>query len=270
MSSSLRKKQKVSHVADDAGLGGLYDFLPAPDPEKDAHAKISATKISRPKLPPEDKTKVIFLDVDGVILPSGSVETIILDGVALPVRDKIKESDFPAASMGHLRNIIQQTGAMVILSSEWRRTEELRSSIQAVLKVHDIPAFREWTPIFQPKAEIQKENAIVAWCERRAREIGHWLKEHKEVKDWVILDDLDFSWADRVRAAGTPWCKYRSVHTNDRHCITPEDAAKAVQILTHPPPEPKMKRKTSGNSEVQSEPVFCSTEESGPDRIRLG
>merc|ERR1719453_1385725 len=112
-SQPLRKKQKVSAVpiqVSDADFGGLYDFLPEPDPQKDANAKASATKVSRPKLPPEDKTKVIFLDVDGVILPSGSVETIIIDGVALPIRDKIKESDFPAAAMGNLRDIIQQTG----------------------------------------------------------------------------------------------------------------------------------------------------------------
>merc|ERR1712039_738057 len=123
---------------------------------------------------PEDRTRVVFLDVDGVLLPTGSVETIVVDGVALPVRDTVKESDFAISALGNLRSIVQQTGATIVLSSEWRRTESLRSSIGAVLKSQDIPIFRDCTPIFRPRPELQEFNPIVAWCERRAREIGKW------------------------------------------------------------------------------------------------
>ncbi len=70
----------------------------------------------------------------------------------------------------------------------------------------------------------------IIWAERRAREIGSWLKQHKEVKAhwgavvladtqavwnahlapskaWVAIDDIDFSWADSVKVQGTPLMK---------------------------------------------------------------
>ena len=59
----------------------------------------------------------------------------------------------------------------------------------------------------------------IIWAERRAREIGSWLKQHKEVKvyikkferclfeAWVAIDDIDFSWADSVKVVGTPLMK---------------------------------------------------------------
>ncbi|CAE7260801.1 GOR, partial [Symbiodinium sp. KB8] len=269
-------------ASDDEGAGPrqadwqkkmLYDFLPPPDPVKDEAAKAAAVKnhLSRPALPPAEKSRVIFLDVDGVILPAGSIDMIVVDGVTLPAKSHVKESDFSAQAMGSLRAIVQQTGATIVLSSEWRRGEDLKSSINAVLKSQDIPYIRDSTPIFHPRPEIQKVNAIYAWCERRAREIGKWLKDHPEVTAWVALDDLDFDWADSLRQAGTPWMKVRSVHTNDRICLTDADAAEAVRILLNPPADPKVPQRPI-SLQVPSGPsgVLASTEDSGPDRIRLG
>merc|ERR1719203_1618996 len=196
----------------------------------------------------------------------------MIEGVALPVRN-VRESDFAVAALGNLRSIVQQTGATIVLSSEWRRTEELRSSIGAVLRSHDIPPFRDYTPILHTKAEYQAVNPVVAWCERRAREIGKWLKEHPEVTAWVALDDLDFAWADNLRAAGTPWMKIRSVKTHDRHCLTDDNAAAGVQILVNPPPEPRVALRQStvdSFSAGSSSGLLCSTEDSAPERIRLG
>merc|ERR1711957_767118 len=100
----------------------------------------------------------------------------------------------------------------------------MKLSLNAIMKSQDIPMLRDATVIFQPKYELASRNPILGWCERRAREIGKWLKDHPEVTSWVALDDLDFSMADSVRVAGTPWIKYRSVHTHDKHCLTEDDA----------------------------------------------
>lgn len=259
-------------------MGGLYDFLPPPDPEKDAAAKAAAEKKAKakPALPPEDKSRVIFLDVDGVLLPAGSVETIFIDGVALPVRDTIKENDFNVAALENLRKIVEQTGATIVLSSEWRRSETLYSSIGAVLKSHDLPAFRGATPLLtaRPDLSSMKLDSAIIWCERRAREIGKWLKDNKDVTAWVAIDDLDFNWADSVRTTGTPFVKYRSVLTNAQHCITETDCAEAVRILLNPPPEPKIATRrttldlTSDTPEGSGGPL--TNDDSGVERLRLG
>eukprot|EP00913_Durusdinium_trenchii_P020061 g18853.t1 len=43
------------------------------------------------------------------------------------------------------------------------------------------------------------------WAERRAREITAWLQEHREVRHWLALDDLDLNIADdaSIRSAET-------------------------------------------------------------------
>lgn len=221
-------------------------------------------------MPPEDRTRAIFLDVDGVLLPVGTIETIVIDGVTLPTCDSVKESDFSTSALGNLRSIVQQTGATVVLSSEWRRTERLKSSIQAVLKAQDLPHFRDATPILGAKRELQVQHPILGWCERRAREITMWLKDHPEVTSWVVLDDLDFTLADNVRATGTNWIKYRSILTHDKHCLTEDDCKEAVRIILNPPPEPKaLERRRSSRAEEPSK-ALCSTEDTLPERIRLG
>lgn len=242
MSSASRKRLRPEpEVVEDTGLGGLYDFLPPPDPEKDkaiaAKAKRDQEALVRPKLPPLDKSKVIFLDVDGVLLQSGSVEMIFIDGVMLPVR-AAREADFNHQALTNLRTIIQRTGACVVLSSEWRRREEMRENIDRTLKAQDMPhGLMDATPVFTPSPELVKQrlDQAIVWAERRAREIGQWLKQHKEVKAWVAIDDLDFSWADGVKCLGTPLIKHRSVCTNPKHCITEKDADEAARILLNPP-----------------------------------
>merc|ERR1712048_345544 len=101
----------------------------------------------------------------------------------------------------------------------------------------EIPQLRDATKVMQVRADLQSQrgDSAIMWCERRSREIGHWLKEHPEVTAWVVVDDLDFSWADSVRVPGTPLMKCRSVQTDAKRCLTEEDAAEAVQIILNPP-----------------------------------
>jgi len=186
-------------------------------------------------LPPEDRSRVVFLDIDGVLLAAGSVETIIVDGVALPVRERMTEADFSAAALGNLRNIISKTAASVVLSSEWRRTEVMRDSIGKVLRSCDLPQIRDMTRVLPVRPELQRGDPAIVWCERRSREIHTWLKQHPEVTSYVALDDLDFNWADSVRLTGTPLMKCRSVLTDAKKCLTDEDAEKAIRILLNPP-----------------------------------
>jgi len=66
--------------------------------------------------------------------------------------------------------------------------------------------------------------------------------------------------------------KIRSVHTNDKICLTEDDATEAVRLLQYPPQEPKVMRKPTSmaSSNSGSGGLLVSTEDTGPDRIRLG
>jgi len=231
----MSRKRPREPEPDPFGPGGLYDFLPPPDPEKEAAALAEAKSKELKPLPEEDKTRVIFLDIDGVLLAAGSLETIFIDGACMPVRARLVDHDFSAASMNNLRNIVLQTGASIVLSSEWRRTESMRDSIGIALRKFGLPQLRSSTPVFKPRPELLQQDPGIIWCERRAREIGAWLKQNPDVKSWVALDDLDFNWADSAREIGTPLIKYRSVLTNAQRCLTEEDSAEAVRLLLHPP-----------------------------------
>jgi hypothetical protein len=237
MSSGSRKRPREPEEPSGGGddlLGGLYDFLPPPDPEKEAAAKAAAKAKELKSLPEEDRSRVIFLDIDGVLLPAGSLETIFIDGAPMPVRARLVDHDFPTSAMNNLRSIVLQTGASIVLSSEWRRTESMKDSIGIALRTRGLPQLRGSTPVFKPRPELLQQDPGIIWCERRAREIGAWLKQNPDVKAWVALDDLDFNWADSTREHGTPLIKYRSVHTNAQRCLTEEDAAEAVQLLLQP------------------------------------
>merc|ERR1712224_1146763 len=143
-----------------------------------------------------------------------------IDGAAVPIRARLSDSDFSAKALDNLRNIIQQTGAAIVLSSEWRRTEAMKDSIGIALRTRGMPQLWDATPILKPRPELLKGDMAIVWCERRAREIGQWLKQHPDVTSWVALDDLDFDWADSVRAAGSPQMKCHSVLTNATRCLT--------------------------------------------------
>eukprot|EP00929_Paragymnodinium_shiwhaense_P056949 TRINITY_DN28500_c0_g1_i1.p1 TRINITY_DN28500_c0_g1~~TRINITY_DN28500_c0_g1_i1.p1 ORF type:complete len:293 (-),score=52.25 TRINITY_DN28500_c0_g1_i1:204-1019(-) len=219
--------------------GGLYDFLPKPDPMKELAAVVRAESKAPAKLPlpEEDPTRVIFLDIDGVLLRAGEAEMVMVDGELVPIMAQTLEADadFRVEALNALRTIVQQTGASIVLSSEWRKTPARKESIGLTFRARGLPQLRDATiTSLKVRDELLRGDNAIAWCERRAREIGDWLKRNPKVKSWVALDDVDFSWADSCRLKSTPLIKYRSVKTHPEVCLTERDAKEAIQMLLHP------------------------------------
>lgn len=135
-----------------------------------------------------NKIKVIFLDVDGV-LNSRNTTRRTAGGYTF----------IGSRQVSRLKHIVRQTGAKVVLSSDWRydRDDPKVNSdfleLKAELHRYGID-FYGYTPEL-PSAH-------------RDAEIDLWLREHNEVGNFVILDDrLDIEpnkdhWVQTVMSRG--------------------------------------------------------------------
>ena len=118
--------------------------------------------------------KVIFLDIDGVL---NSDEYF----------DKIKnlkintiENQVDVEKIKLLKQAVDATGAKIVLSSSWRYTRNA-NNLRALLLNYGI--FADTTPFLNNE---------------RGKEIKKFLTEHKDVEDYVILDDEIFASYDDV------------------------------------------------------------------------
>ena len=149
--------------------------------------------------------KVIFLDNDGVICLSNNwggratkwanfhKDNRDVEFENRPVHTRFDNFDEKAVKV--LNEILEETGAEIVVSSDWRyhaTLEELgdyyesQGIIKRPIAVTDIfkDIFpKEWSA-FRFRAELELE---------RSMEIGHWLKNHPEVTNWVAVDDLNMS-----------------------------------------------------------------------------
>ena len=149
--------------------------------------------------------KIIFLDNDGVICLSNNWgerakkwANFKRDNPEVEFENRpviCRFDDFDDKAVKVLNEILEETGAEIVVSSDWRlhaNLEELGEyyESQGIIKkpfaVTDIfkDIFpKEWNA-FRYRAELELE---------RSMEIGHWLQNHPEVTSWVAIDDLNMS-----------------------------------------------------------------------------
>lgn len=152
--------------------------------------------------------KVIFLDVDGVLNTYATRRFLVCSPGTLFVDTR---------KLLRLRDIIERTGAELVLSSTWRYGAEpnalyvekyaLRELIAEFKRVR-CPLWADMTPII-PRS-------------KREREIYAWLLQHPEVDNFVILDDV---WEE------LEFYKDRLVLTNMYNGLTKERAELAMKML---------------------------------------
>lgn len=139
-------------------------------------------------------TKVLFLDVDGVLNNTAS----LAEGVDL-LPEKVLL----------IRHICEQAGASIVISSTWRILFD-RQTLHEFLRrlgLRNINVI-DYTP--------QLRSGI------RGDEIKHWLDNHPDVTNFVIIDD-DSDMLDEQM----PFF----VKTHHSIGITTRDAKKAIKIL---------------------------------------
>lgn len=158
--------------------------------------------------------KVIFLDNDGVICLSNNwgsrfkkqEEFFTEDnprkgfGDNGPVR--VRFDNFDKKAIKVLNSILEETGAQIVVSSDWRlraTLEELgdyyesQGIIRRPIAVTDVFSFLRWK-----EEGFIKDHEEFPWSrhedleQRRYFEILRWLKDHEqEVTHWVAVDDLN-------------------------------------------------------------------------------
>lgn len=142
-------------------------------------------------------SKIIFLDIDGVL---NDFKTIFATGKDFPTRDHLD----------CLKQIVDATGAEIVLSSSWRFYKSDLNDVKNALRNVNLK-------LLDKTKELPKG---------RDAEIREWLSRHPEVENYVILDDHN----DEVIKFSTELEKHL-VLTASYTGLLPEHVEKAIEIL---------------------------------------
>lgn len=201
------KKQKVEAAEVDP-MAALYGDLPEATVTNVA-PRVEERKWVEPIPPPKEVTRVIFLDIDGVLRSvhgrtdfAKNVRTMLVNGqkVALmgdntSANDNLAGIDFWPQAMSALRHIVKKTSCAVVLSSDWRKQEQLVDGVNNQLREKGIPKLHGQTPDLDPKNVAGVVKALHSNVrEKRCKEIRKWLRKHgASIERWVAIDDMDLT-----------------------------------------------------------------------------
>ncbi|CAJ1375102.1 unnamed protein product [Effrenium voratum] len=206
-----RTEEEDSQVVDaktDDPMAALYGDLPEA-------AEVVAPKVVETRLPPlpapsKDPTRVIFLDIDGVLRPLHSrqdafqnTRTIEINGARVPLLGSGEAKagvDFWPTALRALRFIVQKTEARIVLSSDWRKQEVLREGIASSFEEHGIPELYSATPDLDQATPGVIKALHSSFREKRCKEIRKWLKQNPKVTHFCAIDDVDLSLPDKKRS----------------------------------------------------------------------
>lgn len=145
-----------------------------------------------------DILKILFLDHYGVLCLSK--QAITRTELSMPDSDEFNDVDvfdnFDKHAVDILNNIIEVTGAEIVISSDWKQHTTLNGMCEFYQKqgIKKMPIdYTAWLP------------GATTYHEQRATEITAWLEQHPEISQWAAIDDLymgtwltNFVWAKNV------------------------------------------------------------------------
>jgi len=151
----------------------------------------------------EPQERVIFLDVDGVIVLFSN------------------RGEFDVGCMNELKRVVTSTNAKIVMSSNWKRSEESLAKLNKQLSHYGLQPVYAVTP----ECEFQQSVAF-----SRVKEIFQWLNEFPSannltIASWVAVDDMDLQKEDDKMIG-------HFVRTGREKGITPEKADAMINMLT--------------------------------------
>ena len=156
--------------------------------------------------------KIIFLDNDGVIClqdnwggrskkkKTWSTENLISEYDSSMIEESkypvhVRFDDFNKKAIGVLNEILEETGAEIVVSSDWK----LYATVEELGEYYIHQGISK-KPINRTlnMDEFDSDGAnLFNWKGWRARmrivEIKQYLKDHPEITHWVAVDDMDMS-----------------------------------------------------------------------------
>jgi hypothetical protein len=174
--------------------------------------------------------KVIFLDIDGVMNCQEEMLAMLKQNpknrsdVSLPSPTKCKL----------LKQLVDETGAEIVLSSSWRRSLNAIQNIIDTFRPYGLRLdgfTQEEVSVFKfknTKFENVKPRHIYdgyldSFTDDRGAEIAYWLLRHPEVTNFVILDDES---SDIIE-----WLPDNLVKTDLLNGLTEEKVLECIKIL---------------------------------------
>eukprot|EP01084_Bolivina_argentea_P062545 114393_1 len=160
--------------------------------------------------------KILFLDIDGVMNTLLLEQDIDTDPNALFKIDRIDR----------LKHILKQTNCKIVLSTAWRRHDEMKSQIKQEFIKNKI----DWNDIYIGDTPIEDDFKCDLNMTQRTYEINKYLKSIESkycVKMWCAVDDmtLDYFYDDKNIMKG------HFVHTDGYVGITDKDTLQIINIL---------------------------------------
>ena len=167
--------------------------------------------------------KILFLDHDGVICLSQQFGGRFKKQIK--ARKKLSQSvmefhvscrfdNFDKKAIKILNQIIEETGAEIVISSDWRSWATVEEMGEYYEQQGIIKKPIDYTPSSYPMPEVIQWHPVWDLEGSRSLEILEWLKTHPEVTHWVAVDDLNMSWKNHSEdRSGEGWGLTNFVHT---------------------------------------------------------
>jgi uncharacterized protein (TIGR02452 family) len=162
---------------------------------------------------------LIFLDIDGVLLPFGN--------------DEQDSQKFPRRCLDALAKVLQATGAVVVLSSTWRSTNRAQADIIEQFVQHGAVLSSLETIGINKKDSAFMLTTALDYHNERQQEIAHFLENADSslnIRSWVALDDEELLLEPRNQRHRQQF-EGHVVKTESRCGLTDRDADKAIAAL---------------------------------------